>query len=155
MALEEYRSAFTKDHLLSGDVAVVSGSYMKIGEFKVQAGEMYSLGYGQNESQEGSPGRIYMDLKDNSTAPGVNVNGILRFSVHTPQGRPIRTLAEFRTETLRTDVNNRTLQVPFPSAKFPYVSEDKKIVIEFLADADTTISKSNSTIVMDTTVAVL
>lgn len=152
MALEEYRSAFTKDHLMSSDVSVVSGSYMKIGEFKVEAGEMYSLGYGQNESQEGSPGRIYVDLKSDANA---NVDGILRFSVHTPQGRPIRTLAEFRTETLRTDKNNRTLQVPFPSAKFPYVSEDKKIVVEFLADANATIGKANTTMVMDTTVAVL
>lgn len=154
MPLEEYRSALTKDHLMNGDVNVVTGSYMKIGEFKVEAGEMHSIGFGTNSSQEGAEGRAYIDLKDNATTPG-EVNGILRISVHSPQGRPIKTLAEFRTETLRTDKSNRTLQIPLPSTRFPYVSEDKKIVIEFLSDATTTISKANSTVLLDTTVAVV
>lgn len=152
--MEQYRSAFTKEHFMSGDVNVVTGSYIKLGEFKVEAGEMHSLGYGSNESMEGSPGRIYIDLKDGEATPG-NVDGTLRFAVHTPQGRPIKTLAEYRTQTLRTDPNNRTLQIPFPSSNFPFISEDKKIVIEFLADADKTVSKANSTMIMDTTVGVV
>lgn len=152
---EQYRSAFTKDHLMSGDVAVVTGSYMKIGEFQVSAGEMHSIGYGHNSSQEGAEGRVYIDLKDNTASPGANVDGVLRIAVHSPQGRPIRTLAEFRTETLRTDKNDRTKQIPLSSAIFPFVSEDKKIVVEFLSDANKTIGKANSTILIDTTVAVV
>lgn len=152
MSLEEFRSAFTKDHVMSGDVAVTTGSFHKIGEYKVEAGEMVSLGYGQNETQEGAPGRIYIDLKDDANA---EMNGLLRFAAHSPQGRPLKIMAEYRTETLRTDLSNRTLQVPFPSTNFPYLSEDKKLVVEFLPDASGTVSKANSKIIFDITNAVV
>jgi hypothetical protein len=153
--METYRSAFTKDKLMSGDTAVVTGSYQNIGEFKVEAGQMIQLGFGANDTQEGANGRIYVDLKDNAAAPGANVDGTIRFSVHSPQGRPLRVLGEYRTETLRTDKSNRTLQIPFASNGMPFVSEDKKLVVEFLPDGNTTIGKANSFIIFDVTEAVV
>lgn len=153
--METYRSAFTKDKLMTGDVAVVAGQYVKIGEYIVQAGEMIQLGYGTNDSQEGASGRIYVDVKNNAVAPGANLEGIVRFTVLTPQRRPLRILGEFRTETLRTDKTNRTLQVPFPSNGMPFVSEDKILVVEFVPDASGTVGKTNTTILFDITQAVI
>lgn len=158
MAGEQYRSAFTKDKFMSGDIAISAGVVTKIGEYKVQAGELVSLGYGANESMEGSPGRAYIDLRDSTGAPGAKVEGILRFSVWSPQNRPIKILYEIHTSQIRTDAVNRTLQVPFPSSNFPFVTQDKKLTIEFIPDAGSigngTLSKANSSIVLDMTLGV-
>jgi hypothetical protein len=63
--MEQFRSAYTLNDFMTGDVAVTTSGFHKIGEMKVEAGELRSLGYGNNESQEGSAGRLYMDLRDN------------------------------------------------------------------------------------------
>lgn len=141
------RTAFKETDFLSGDVAVVNGSFIKIGEYQVKAGELKMLGYGDNESQAAAPGRIYVDMKDTANAA---MDGVIRFAVHHPSGQPLRTLAEYRTEALRTNLSDRTLQIPFPSNNV-MVSEDKKIVIEFNPDADGTVSKTNTKMLMDAT----
>lgn len=154
--METYRSAFTKDKLAIGTTtSVVAGQSIQLGKYQVQAGEMIQLGYGANDSQEGASGRIYIDIKDNGTAPGTNVEGVVRFTVYSPQMRPIRILAEFRTETLRTDKTNRTLQVPFASNGMPFVSEDKYLIMEFVPDTNATVGKVNSTVLFDVTQAVI
>lgn len=152
--MEQYRSAFTKDKFMTGDVACTAGTFTKLGQYKVEAGELVSLGYGANESMEGSPGRLYIDLKDNAASPGANVEGIIRFSVWSPQDRPLRILYELHTSQVRTDKADRTKQIPFPSSGFPFVSEDRKIVIEFKPDTTVTVGKANSTIFMDVTLGV-
>jgi hypothetical protein len=146
-----FRTAFTKEQLMTGDVAVVAGQPIRLGEYKVQAGELVSLGYANNESQEGAAGRIYVDIKNNAAVPGANIEGTVRFAIYSPQNRHMETLVEYRTETLRTDKANRTLQVPFPSSMFPFIREDRKLVLEFIADAAGTVGKANSTILMDMT----
>lgn len=151
---ETYRSAFTENKILK-DTSVTTGQFFVIGEYKVEAGEMIRLGYGANDTMEGANGRIYVDLRDNSAAPGVAIDGTIRFSVHTPQGRPVRVLAEYRTETLRSDLANRTLQIPFASNNFPFISEDKKLIVEFQPDANTTVGVANSKLLMDVTQAVV
>lgn len=151
---ETFRSAMTADTLLK-DTTVTAGQYHVIGEFKVEAGQLIRLGYGSNDSQEGANGRLYLDLKDNSASPGVAIDGVVRFTVHSPQGRPIRILAEYRTETLRTDKSNRTLQIPFAANNFPYISEDKKLIVEFKPDANGTVGKVNTDLIMDITEAVV
>lgn len=154
MAGEQYRSAYNTAKFMAADVAVSAGVFTKIGSYQVSAGELVSLGYGANESQEGSPGRIYVDVRDNTVSPGAKKDGILRISVWSPQDRPLKVLAEFRTETLRTDAVNRTLQVPLPSSAFPFVTKDKKIVVEYKSDVATTVSATNTIMLMDVTLGV-
>lgn len=153
--MEQFRSALNKDNLMSAaTISLVQGQTLKIGEYEVKAGQMIRLGFGENESQEGALGRIYVALKDTTGTP-VDLDGKLRFSVHSPQGRPLRVLAEYRTETLRSDANNRTLQVPFPVNGMPFISEDKKLVLEFISDTNATLSKANSKILFDITDAIV
>jgi hypothetical protein len=148
-----FRSAVNKDDLMDGDVVLKAGEYNKVGEMKIVAGEHILLGYGENESQEGSPGRIYVDMKDNAAAPGANIEGTVRIRAMSPRRSHLTTYAEYRTEQLRTDKNNRTLQIPFPSQpQWPWISEDKILVVELLPDAAATLSKANSTILFDVNV---
>lgn len=149
-----YRSAMKEDDFLKADTGVSKGSFIKIGEYTVLAGELVRLGYGDNNTQNGAQGRIFADIKDNAVAPGANLDGTLRISVHSAQGQPLKVLAQYRTETLRTNISDRSLQIPFPNTAFPYVSRDKKIVLEFSPDVDgKTVGATNTTILFDITLA--
>jgi hypothetical protein len=144
---ERFRSAFTKADLITADTVLVAGSFMKVGEYKVQAGELVTIGYGQESGQESAQGRIYMDLKTSASAV---INGTVRLQVYSPQNRPLYILGEWRTETLSSGAGDRTKQVPLAEA-MAWASEDKKIVFEFNSDTAVTLAKAQSTILMDTT----
>lgn len=144
---ERYRSALTKSDLLSGDVVLVAGQYVKLGERKIEAGELVAVGYGQESGQNNAQGRIFMDLKTSASA---DIPGTIRLQVYSPQNRPLIILGEWRTETLSVGAGDRTKQIPFPEHEV-WCSEDKKIVLEFAADAAATVAKAQSTILLDTT----
>lgn len=145
---EVYRSALTQaDLIANASTVTVAGQYVKLGERKIFAGEQIALGVGETSGQDNAVGRLYMDLKNATVA----VNGTVRLSIYSPQNRPLVTLHEFRTETLRHGTSDRSLQVPFPVG-LAWASEDKKIVLEFMADTSDTVSKTTSTILMDITV---
>lgn len=147
---ESYRSAFTTAKLMTADVSAVAGQPIILGKYTVQAGEVIQLGYGDLNAQESAEGRIFIDIRDNGVSPGVVKEGLIRFTAYTPQGRPQRILGEFRTEQLRTDKTNRTLQIPFPGMPFG-IGEDKYIAVEFVPDTTATISKTNTIILFDVT----
>jgi hypothetical protein len=144
-----YRSAFNKDTFFSAaTVAVVAGEAKKLGEYAVNSKEIISLGWGGLEGQENAQGRIYVQLKDNTEAGAVQIHGTVRLSVYSPQDRPIAIMHEFRTEQLDTSSTDRTKQIPFPEGMYE-ITEDNKIVMEFISDTSATLSKANSTIMMD------
>lgn len=149
---EIYRSAFNKTTLITGaTVAVNAGIFQKLGEYKVLAGELVSVGFGNRVGQEGAQGRIYIKLQN---ATPTQLQGTLRLSAYTAQDRPIEILGEWRTETLDTDAKNRTLMVELPEDDL-WVSQDKKIVLEFKCDTSDTVSQAQSTILLDVTKAVV
>lgn len=146
---EYYRSALTQTDLISAaTVTTTAGQFVKLGERKILAGETIGLGYGDASGQDNAVGRLFMDLKDSTPA---NVNGIVRLSIYSPQNRPLIVLHEFRTETLRMGSTVRDQQIPFPIGS-AWASEDKKIVLEFMADASGLVNRTNTTILLDITV---
>lgn len=145
--VEIFRSAFTKADLIkNASTTCVAGNPIVLGMYEVPAGELVSIGYGNLAGQESATGRIYIDLQSATGA----VEGLVRISAFSPQNRPYEILREYRTETLRQNASDRTKQIPFPEHEL-YVSEDKKIVLEFIADSAVTVDKSKSTILMDIT----
>jgi hypothetical protein len=147
-----FRSAFNKASFgLTADVSCPAGIFTRIGKYEVQAGEIVTIGYGQNSGQESAEGRIYVDLEDATPAL---IPGTLRISIYSPQDRPLAIIGEYRSETLSTGEDDRTKQVPLPESGL-YASEDKKIVLEFKADAAATLKAANTTILMDTTEGVV
>lgn len=147
---ERFRSALVANDLIgAATVSVLAGQYVKLGELKVEAGELVAIGYGQESGQNNAQGRIYMDIKDTSATPAP-VKGKVRLQVYSPQNRPLVILGEWRTETLTSGANDRTKMIPLPEDVY-FLSEDKKLVLEFIADANATVSKANSTILLDTT----
>lgn len=147
---ERFRSALTAADLISAaTVTLTAGSVIKVGERKVEAGEMIALGYGQESGQNNAQGRIFMDLKDTTATP-VAIKGLVRLTAYSPQNRVIRILGEWRAEVLGTGAGDRTKQVPLPEDLY-LLPEDRKLVLEIIADATQTLSKANSTIYVDTT----
>lgn len=153
---ERYRSAFTKNDLITNaTVAIVLGQYNKLGEYKVQAGETISIGYGAFSGMDNAIGRVYGILKDSAATP-VELKGKLRLTIYSPQDRPMKIMHEWRTEALNTSATDRTKQTPL-SEGIEEITEDKKIVLEFLPDAigNGTLSKTNSDLIMDVTQGVI
>lgn len=148
---EIFRSALTENEMIdAANVDVLEGQFVKLGERKVEAGELITIGYGMQSGQQSAQGRIYMDVQGGAGA----LNGTLRLSVYSPQDRPLKILGEWRTETLRTGAGDRTQQVPLPE-NMTWLSEDKKLVLEFEADNAGTVSKANTAVLFDTTTEAL
>jgi hypothetical protein len=144
---ERFRSALTKNDLITGDLACTAGVFMKLGEYRVQAGELLTIGYGQESGQESAQGRIFADLKTSASAA---IAGTIRLQAYSPQNRPLVVLGEWRTEVLSQGSGDRTKQVPLPEQLY-WLSEDKKLFLEFSADATSTVAKAQSTFIIDTT----
>lgn len=147
----QFRSALTQNDLISSaTVSCPAGQFTKLGERKIEAGEELSIGFGLQDGQENAQGRIFADLRDNAASPGAVVSGVFRLQVYSPQNRPMFILGEWRTETLSTGSGDRTKQVPLKEDQY-LLTEDKKLVLEFMPDATVTIGKTNTKILLDTT----
>lgn len=149
---ETFRSSMNEQDLMTGDVAVLAGIPTRIGEYKIEAGQVIKMGFGEYKSMQDAVGRIYADIKDSTNAV---VSGKLRFSVWTPQNRLIEVLAEFDIDTINDNLSDPTKRQPLSGTDFPYMSEDKRFVVEVITRVDKTISKTNSRILFDTTEGVV
>jgi hypothetical protein len=152
---EMYRSSMSVDDLITAATVVCNaGVPTKLGEYKVQAGEMIALGYGEQSGLDNAVGRIFADIRDNAASPGASVKGKLRLSVFSPQDRPLQILAELDCDIVNDNETDRTKQTPFPFNK-TFISEDKKLVLELIAKTTVTVGKVNSKLLFDTTQAVV
>lgn len=143
-----YRSAFTEADLIEGNVSVVTGSFIKLGEYKVEAGERIATGYGGHTGQDQAEGRIHLDLE--TDVADTKINGVVRLMAVSPQDHPLEVLSEFRSETLRTNINDRSLQIAFPEHS-SMLSEDIKLGLYFKPDTNGTVSQTNTDLIMDIT----
>lgn len=148
MAKEQFRDVFTQSDLIdSTTVTCAAGVWVKLGEYQVPAGEAVSVGFGPYSGQENAVGRLFVELKDE--VPGV-IHGKLRLSMYTPQDRPKKIIGEYRTNILSSNSTDRTKQLPYPEDGL-MITEDQKLVLEFLPDTAETLTKANCTILMDVT----
>jgi hypothetical protein len=150
VALEKYSTTLTQADLMDNDtIAVLAGIPIKLGEYQVQAGEEIAIGFGPFAGQESAIGRIYAEIMDD-TATAAEEPGMLRLSVWDPQNRPLIVLGEWRTETLSSGASDRSLRIPLPESNIN-LTEDQKLVLEFISDASDTVVKASSTIAVDCT----
>lgn len=148
--MERYSTTLIGADLIDSDSpAVLAGIPVKLGEYQVQAGEEIAIGYGPFVGQESAIGRLFIELKDDSATPAVE-NGLVRLSVWDPQNRPLIVLGEWRTETTASGATDRTLRIPLPENRVN-LTEDQKLVLEFISDADDTLTKAACTVAVDCT----
>jgi hypothetical protein len=146
--MEEYRSTLNEAQLFaSATVVCTAGQYNRIGEYKILAGELLALGYGDSNDQAGAIGRIYM-LFD--VAGPTEVPGIYRITQMSASDRPGIILWESRTEITNANATDRTKQLPLNESPY-FIGQDKRIAIDFMPDATATVTKADSKFRLDVT----
>jgi hypothetical protein len=149
---ELYPSSFTQDEMINAaTVSVLKDVPTKLGEYKVQAGEVIGMGYGDSAELHNAVGRIFASLKTDASA---DVKGKLRFSIYSPQNRPMQILGEYDLDIINDNETDRTKQRPLPFNKI-FITEDKKLVCELISKTDVTVSKANSKMLFDVTQGVV
>lgn len=149
---DTFGSAITESVIIADTIALTPTSFQKVGEEVINAKELLSVGYGQQSGQDNAQGRIYMDLQDGAAAA---IDGKVRLSIYNPQERNMNILREFNLKTLKTDLADRTKQIAFPDNTNTWITEDNKLVIEVMANANVTLTKANCTILFDVTRGIL
>lgn len=144
----EFYKTLTKDDFMTGDATVYAGKWNKIGDFLVPAQNAYRFGYG-TPSQPDNQGYIYIELKDTSATP-VEVKGKIRLAVADYNERTIINVFEEREEVLHGSMTDRKLMKPLPDTGVE-ATEDMRLQIWLLPDANATVSKANSTLLIPTT----
>jgi hypothetical protein len=152
---EIYRGSLSEEEMIgAATVTCLKGVPTRLGEYKVQAGQVIALGFGEQSGLDNAIGRIFMDIRDNAASPGAIVKGKVRLAIYTPQDRFQQNLGEWDIDILNDNSTDRTKQTPFPFNK-TFLTEDKKLVLELIAKADVTVGKTNSRVLFDTTEGVV
>lgn len=148
--IEKYNTTLTQADLFDeSTISCSAGVPVKIGEYQVQAGEEIAIGYGPFAGQQDAIGRFFAAIYDDTATPAIEP-GQVRLSVWDPQNRPILVLWEGRTETTNMGLTDRSQRVPMPEHNVN-LTEDQKLILEFISDAADTIVKASSTIALDCT----
>lgn len=144
------RGSLNQSDLMSADVAVVTGTYQRIGSYTMPAGLYKSIGFGTSSSYADAAGRMFAKVMDNTASPGAEVTGKFRISIFSPQDRAMYTVGEWPTSALDSNQTDRTKWVPSPKSQYN-IGKDYKFVVEFKPDRACTVSATNSIIQIDTT----
>lgn len=133
--------------------ANTAGEWSDIGIYTVPFQTEESWGFGSAEpGKSGNQGRIMVDLRDGSAAPGVQLTGKVRLVQRNANDRNERTVAEFNLKRLNDAGASRTEQQPLPEqVNNPKVGPQSKLVLQAQLDG-TAASQANSEVLIDTTV---
>ncbi len=138
----QMRSAFTEKNLIVDGTSLLENAWIKLGEYQVDAGERITVGYGKG-MQDNAEGRIVLNLKDGSDA---NIPGTLRIAYESAQDLPIEVLDEFASVDLLGGTSPSDKVVL--NEKHSGITEDKKLVLYYKAEADATVSLANTSLNM-------
>jgi hypothetical protein len=144
----QYRSTFTELDLISATTVVcTAGQFTQLGEYKVLAGDIVSLGYSDLDDQCGAVGRIYCSLKDATPA---DAPGTIRLSLMSSADRQLSIEFETHTSIVNQNLTDRTKQLPFEVSD-TWLGIDKRFQLSFNPTTTVTLTKANCVIRIDIT----
>jgi hypothetical protein len=148
--METYNSTLTQVDLFdTATVVCTAGLYARLGTYVVSAGEMLSIGHGDDNGYSNAIGRFYALL--DSSGPAVSA-GTIRISALTAQGRPHSILWEGRGSLVDNNPTDRTKQYPFPQGDL-WITQDKMLEFSYKIDVTATLTLADSVIRLDVTKA--
>ncbi len=150
-----YPATFTKEEVITkgATINLVAGQYTPIGEYVVKADELVGIGRGALIALNEAIGRLYAAFYDNAGTPAAIVQGKFRIMLLSSQDIPIGQKPVY----LDVDLAALTTGASIPADRFvlPFdntmLSEDKKIQFLIKVPSAVTLSKANSTVLMDIT----
>ena len=150
-----YPATFTEAEVITkGDtVTLIPGQYVPVGEYVVKADELVGLGRGFYGTLNEAIGRLYAIFKDNSANDGKLFEGKFRIMLLSSQEIPIGAKPVY----LDVDLAALRTGASIPADRFvlPFdnimLSKDKKyqFLIKVSGTANVTLSKANSTVLLD------
>lgn len=148
----------TGDVIGASTVALVLNQYVTIGELVVKADELVGMGYGSYKAQDQADGRIYADFEDTTGTP-VPIEGKFRIIMLSSQNIPVGAspvILDVDCAALRNGSGSRPGQIPFNFNDI-LLSKDKKFAFQIMNTAGSaqTLSKANSSVLMDITRALI
>lgn len=137
----------------SGKIAVKDGGFVRIGQFTVPPQQLYHLGYGRGDLPY-NQGYLYMTFFDDTGTPVV-IPGVVRFRQANANESINLLIAEYRTEQLSGDASDRNKMMAFPEqVLFPFVGEDSKVILEFLADSSSAVNLTKANCIWNVPVTI-
>lgn len=116
-----------------------------LGDFEVPSGVEYSWGVGK-ASLPDNQGYIYVDLRDDSADPGVEVEGKLRLSYNTKTGRGELPVKDFKTDGLDASKSDRDNMEALPEQTQERVQrQDERLEVYFQPASDTAVTVDDGT----------
>lgn len=142
------------DIIGAATVTLISGEWKTIGEVVVPADQLIGLGYGGEGTQDQAPGRLYVDLKDNSQTPAA-ITGQFRIEIQSSNDMPLGSrpvLIDYDLATTALGATDRAGRLPMPFTNI-FLSKDKKFVFKVKNSASSaqTLSRANSSVEIDIT----
>ena len=151
---KQYPKTLTKTELLNkvdstSGLAVSSGKWNRLGAYTIPAQQIIQLGQG-DPRLPANQGYIYVFIKDTSNA---EVTGKVRLMISDANEVNYQVIFEEREDVLHGDISDKNKMKAFPLDP-RQAKEDDKIILEIYPDADKTVSLTNSTVLVPSTVTV-
>lgn len=148
-----YRGNWGPNDIVSAaTVALIKDEWKIIGQIVIPADQLIGLGYGGEGTQEAAPGRLFVDLKDATSA---KIVGQFRIEIQSSNdmplgGRPVLIDYDLATTALGATERGGRLPMPFTNIM---LSKDKKFVfkVKNTAAAAQTIDRSKCAVEIDVT----
>lgn len=156
-----YPATFTEVEVINkgATVTLTNGEFVAIGEYTVKADELVGMGKGGYGDQASAIGRLYAKFMDSESTPGAITAGKFRIELMSSQDMPLG------QKPIYIDVDLAALSAGATAITdrfvFPFegtlLSQDKKFVfkIKNTSGSNVTLSKANSTVLMDITRALI
>lgn len=154
-----YPATFTEEEVISkGEtVSLVAGQYTPIGEYVVKADEAVGIGRGALVAQNEAIGRLYAAFYDDASTPNAILVGKFRILLLSSQdmpigSRPVYLDVDLAALTSGKDVPGDRFVLPFENKM---LQKDRKFQFLIKVPNAVTLSKANSTVLMDMVRAML
>lgn len=150
---EEKAKRGTEQRFLADDlneVTVFSDTYRDVLRKQSTESAKFFLGHGQRSTRDPNAGYMFADLKDDTTAPGADIGGRMRFIVYADSERevpivgptvPLREMRDAEAEPRR--------ERPALPLQIPGAGKDKEIAVQVRTDTASdglTVGAANSDI---------
>lgn len=155
-----YSATFTKEEVFSAaTVTLINNQYVPIGEYTVKADELVGIGRGALVAQNEAIGRMFAKFFDSTAIPVQVTAGKFRIMLLSSQdmpigGKPVYIDVDLMALTTGETIPQDRFVLPFDNTM---LSQDKKIqfLIKNTSGSNITLSKANSTVLLDMTRALL
>jgi len=147
---QKFEKTLTLDDMTSTNTSVKQGTWVKIFEYQIGAQQMGTWGAGSIVNGVDNRKIAYIKLQNSTPA---EIKGWIRLII--ADANEVRKIVVFEERTERLSASKTDKTQAYLLGEYPIkAKEDSKLIIEFKADSDDTISLDNSEAMLPVTIYV-